>query len=95
MEVVWTKQSVRQMNKYAGYIAQDNVSAAEKWTMKLFGMTDQLKDMPQSGRIVPEYRDSNLRELIDGDYRLIYRIKGEIVYIQTIRHTRQNLKKDY
>jgi toxin ParE1/3/4 len=93
MEVIWTRQAVRQLNKYADYIAQDNVLAAEKWVLNLLGKTNQLSELPNSGRIVPEYSDPNLREIIEGDYRLIYRIKDEKVYVQSVRHTRQDLRK--
>lgn len=93
MEVIWTSQSVRQLNKYADFIAEDNVSAAEKWVLTLLSKTDQLRDLPKSGRTVPEYNDPNLREIIEGDYRLIYRIKKDKIFIQSVRHTRQNLKK--
>ncbi len=93
MEVIWTRQSVIQLKKYADYIAQNNVIAAEKWVLSLLGKTDQLSELPESGRIVPEYNDPNLREIIEGDYRLIYRIKDDKVYIQSVRHSRQDLRK--
>jgi toxin ParE1/3/4 len=93
MEVIWTKQSVAHLNRYADYIAEDNVLAAEKWVLSLLAKTDQLKELPESGRVVPEYKDPNLREIIEGDYRLIYRIKAEKVFVQAIRHTRQDLRK--
>jgi plasmid stabilization system protein ParE len=93
MDVIWTRQSVIQLNKYADYIAQDNVLAAEKWVLSLLGKTDQLSELPKNGRIVPEYNDSNLSEIIEGDYRLIYRIEDEKVYVQSVRHTRQDLRK--
>jgi toxin ParE1/3/4 len=93
MEVIWTRQSVNQLNKYADYIAQDNVLAAEKWVLSILGKTDQLSELPKSGRVVPEYSDPSLREIIEGDYRLIYRIKDEKVYVQSVRHTRQELRK--
>lgn len=92
MAVIWTKQSVRQLNKYADYIAEDNVLAAEKWVLSLLDKTNQLSKMPMSGRIVPEYNDPKLREIIEGDYRLIYRIKKDTVYVLSVRHSRQNLK---
>lgn len=93
MEVIWTKQSVAQLNRYADFIAKDNVLAAQKWVLSLLSKTDQLRDLPKSGRVVPEYSDPNLREIIEGAYRLIYRIKGAKVYVQSIRHTRQELRK--
>ncbi len=91
MDVIWTRQAIKQLNKFADYIAQDNKSAAEKWLLAFLDKTDQLATHPESGRVVPEYNDPNLRELVDGNYRLIYRIKVDRIYIQTIRHTRQLL----
>ena len=41
---------------------------------------------------MPEYDETNLRELIIGNYRVIYRIRKEenTIYIQTVWHVRQN-----
>ena len=51
--------------------------------------TDRLITQPKSGSIVPEYNEENLREIISGNYRDIYRIKLNAVYIQTVWHVRQ------
>ena len=92
MEIVWTNQALQKLNKFVDYIAKDDVATAEKWALKLIEKTDQLIDQPESGRIVPEYNESNLRELIVGNYRLIYRIRKEenTIYIQTVWHVRQD-----
>ena len=91
MEVIWTNQALHKLNKFADYIAQDDVLTAEKWALKLIEKTDQLNEQPESGRIVPEYNKSNLRELIFGNYRVIYRIRENenTIYIQTVWHVRQ------
>ncbi len=95
MEIVWTNQSLHKLNKFVDYIAQDDVVTAEKWALKLIEKTDQLIEQPESGRIVPEYNEPNLRELIIGNYRIIYRIRKEenIIYIQTVWHVRQDPPK--
>ncbi len=92
MEIVWTNQALQKLNKFVDYIAKDDVATAEKWALKLIEKTEQLIDQPESGRIVPEYNESNLRELIVGNYRLIYRIRKEenTIYIQTVWHVRQD-----
>jgi len=92
VEIVWTNQALQKLNKFVDYIAKDDVATAEKWALKLIEKTDQLIDQPESGRIVPEYNESNLRELIVGNYRLIYRIRKEenTIYIQTVWHVRQD-----
>lgn len=91
MEVIWTNQALQKINTFADYIAQDSLAVAEKWVEEILAKTDQLIYQPKSGRIVPEYNDENLRELISGNYRIIYRIKSDATYIQTVRHVRQDL----
>jgi len=95
VEIVWTNQALQKLNKFVDYIARDDVETAEKWVLKVIKKTDQLKEQPDSGRIVPEYNEPNLRELIFGNYRVIYRIRKEenTIYIQTVWHVRQNPPK--
>jgi addiction module RelE/StbE family toxin len=91
VEIVWTNQALHKLNKIVDYIAQDDIVTAEKWVFKLIEKTDQLIEQPESGRIVPEYNEPNLRELIFGNYRVIYRIRKEenTIYNQTVWHARQ------
>jgi plasmid stabilization system protein ParE len=46
----------------------------------------KIPSSPKLGRIVPEYNDKNLREKIYGNYRIIYRIKPEVIEIAAICH---------
>jgi toxin ParE1/3/4 len=91
VEVIWTRQAIRKVNEITDRIAGDNYLTAEKWKREIFRKTDQLTDHPRSGRMVPEYNEPDLREIISGNYRLIYRIKDHEskVYMQTVRHVRQ------
>lgn len=95
MEVIWTNQAIRKVNEIGNQIARDNYSAADKWVREIFSKTDQLIDHPRSGRMVPEYNEPDLREIITGNYRIIYRIRDHQnrVYIQTVRHVRQDSPK--
>jgi len=95
VEIVWTNQALIKLNKFIDYIARDDVATAEKWALKLIERIDQLLEQPESGRIVPEYNEPTLRELILGNYRVIYRIRNEenTIYIQTVWHVRQDPPK--
>ena len=76
MEIVWTNQALQKLNKFVDYISRDDVSTAEKWALKVIEKTDLLiEPPPESGPFVPEYNEPNLRELIFGNYRVIYRIR--------------------
>lgn len=95
MEIVWTNQALHKLNEFVDFIAQDDLVTAKKWALKLIEKTDQLIEQPESGRIVPEYNKPNLRELIFGNFRVIYRIRKEetTIYIQTVWHVRQDPPK--
>ncbi|MCX5883887.1 MAG: type II toxin-antitoxin system RelE/ParE family toxin, partial [Deltaproteobacteria bacterium] len=86
MNIVWSPLAVDRASEIAGYIAQDKPSAAEKWIKTIFSKVEQLKSDPEIGRIVPEIRNNQFRELIYGNYRVIYRIEAEQISILTIRH---------
>jgi toxin ParE1/3/4 len=47
-----------------------------------------LGSYPEAGRIVPEFRDSRLRELIRGRYRIVYEVGSDAVRILTIHGAR-------
>ena len=91
MRVIWSPLAVDRVSEIADYIAQDKPAAAEKWIDTVFSKVEQLKSSPEIGRIVPEISDSQFRELIYGNYRIIYRIETKQISILTIRHGRQIL----
>ncbi|TAL26513.1 MAG: type II toxin-antitoxin system RelE/ParE family toxin [Nitrospirae bacterium] len=91
MKIIWSPLAVDRASEIADYIAQDKPSAAEKWINIVFSKVEQLKSSPEIGRILPEINDSRFRELIYGNYRIIYRIETKQISILTIRHARQIL----
>jgi plasmid stabilization system protein ParE len=91
MNIVWSPLAVNRASEIAGYIAQDKPSAAEKWIKTVFSKVEQLKSSPEIGRAVPEIRNNQFREIIYGNYRIIYRIETEQISILTIRHGKQIL----
>jgi len=91
MRIIWSPLAVDRASEIADYIAQDKPSAAEKWIDTVFSKVEQLKSSPEIGRIVLEIHDSQFREIIYGNYRIIYRIEIKQISILTIRHGRQIL----
>ena len=94
MRIFWTHLAQNRVSEIAHYIAQDNVIAAQNWAEKLFAKVDQLNPFSEIGRNVPEIKKSNIRELIYGNYRIIYRIEKQFIYILTVRHFAQILPID-
>ncbi len=84
MKVVWTKQARARLAAIEDYIAQDDVVAAEGWAARLMQRTRSLGAFPESGRRVPERPRSPLREVIVGNYRIVYRIGTKRVEVLTV-----------
>ena len=94
MKIVWSPLAVDRVSEIAGYIAQDNQVAAESWINTVFKKVEGLKAFPESGRIVPETDNKTIRELIYGNYRIIYRLKEKRLSVLTVRHGKQVLPVD-
>jgi toxin ParE1/3/4 len=94
MEIIWTPLAIERVSDIAGYIAQDKPSAAENWVNTVFSKVEKLKSAPEIGRFVPEIRNNQFRELLYGNYRIIYRVENNQISILTIRHGMQILPID-
>jgi toxin ParE1/3/4 len=94
MKIIWSPLAVDRFSEIAGYIAQDNPAAAESWIHAVFKKVENLKAFPESGRIVPETGNKAIRELIYGNYRIIYRLEEKRLSVLTVRHGKQVLPED-
>ena len=70
------------------YVARDSPSAALRVGERILSAVEPLKNMPQMGRMVPERQDETIREIVRGNYRIIYRVREEqnVVEIWRIWH---------
>ena len=91
MKVVWTRLAKYRLQQILEYIAEDQPVNAERWVKKLIDRGDSLQELPERGRTVPEYDDPDIREVMEGAYRIIYRLRPERVDILTVRHSSQLL----
>ena len=65
-------------------------TAAQRLEARLAQALRRLAVFPQSGRIVPEYRDPDLREVIVAPYRFFYVVRDD-VWIIAVWHGRQDV----
>ena len=94
MKIIWSPLAIDRVSEIAAYIAQENPTAAEKWVDTVFRKVEDLQDFPESGRVVPETENKAIRELIYGNYRLIYRLEEKRISVLTVRHGKQILPVD-
>ncbi len=91
MKIIWSPLAIERTSEIAEYITIDNPSAAVTWVEKVFEKVGLLKLSPQTGRVVPEIMRNEIREIIFGNYRIIYRLEETKISILTIRHGKQIL----
>ena len=61
---------------------------------KITRRSQQIGGFPQSGRMVPEYQDINIREVIEPPYRIVYRVTPNRVDVLAVFHGAQLLPDD-
>jgi plasmid stabilization system protein ParE len=74
-KLIWSPTARLDLKDIAAYIAEDSPSAADRFVRSLFQAVERLADFPESGRIVPEFGDPNIREVIRKPCRIAYRIR--------------------
>ncbi|OFX46393.1 MAG: hypothetical protein A2046_13790 [Bacteroidetes bacterium GWA2_30_7] len=77
VKVVWTDSAIQDLNDIGEYIAKDSEKYAQITIDKLFGSTDILETHPFAGKIIKEFENESIRELIRGNYRVVYQIINE------------------
>ena len=85
-KVKWTHIALDDLDAIKGYIARDSFYYAEKFGDDASAATDNLELFLEMGRIVPERNDPNIRVLIFGSYRIMYKIDGDCCYIIAMIH---------
>jgi toxin ParE1/3/4 len=88
----WTDQAILDLVNIADFIAKDSARYAKITVARIRFATRQLKTYPSSGRIVPETETENIRELIFGNYRIIYCVVSpDQIDILTVHHSAKRL----
>jgi plasmid stabilization system protein ParE len=97
VKIVWTELSTLDLKEIFDYIAQNSLRYATITTNKIYQRVQMIAGNLFLGRIVDEFNDSSIRELIEGNYRIIYKVKSDFqVDILRIYHSARllNLKID-
>jgi len=73
-KLIWSPTARLDLKDMATYIAEHSPTASGRFVDNVFQAVERLVDFPESGRIVPEFDESTLREIIRNPCRIIYRI---------------------
>ena len=89
--VRWTLGSQEDLREIVEYISQDSTTYAAAMGGRIVAAVERLRRHPKLGRVVPEYEDETLRELIVGNYRVVYRLRGQRIGIIAVVHGSRDL----
>ena len=89
--VLWTVGASSDLQGIFAFLRRDSEVYASALTARIFDAVERLGDYPYLGRMVPEYQDETLREVIVGNYRVVYRVRGQLIAVVGLVHGRRNL----
>jgi plasmid stabilization system protein ParE len=93
LKVIWSPTAADAAQRIQERLAEFSPRAANDFTDRIDSRLSQLAEYPFSGRVVPEYGLPLIRELIEGDYRIIYETFPDRVEILTIKSGREELPR--
>jgi plasmid stabilization system protein ParE len=96
VKVIWTDSAIQDLDDIGNHIAKDSERYAEVTIDRLFNSVDILENFPKAGKMVPEFENEFIRELIRGSYRIVYRIIDDFrVDIITVHNCARLLGNTY
>ncbi|MCY1370288.1 ParE toxin of type II toxin-antitoxin system, parDE [compost metagenome] len=94
VRIKWLKSAKTDLKDIFDYIAKDSKNYAKLQVERIVSRTQILHKHFFSGKIVEYFNDSTIRELIEGNYRIIYRIvSSQEVHILMIHHSARDLSR--
>ena len=91
MKVHWTNTAEGHLDAIFNYIAQNSPEYAKRMVDRITRRSQQIAEYPLSGRRVSEYDFNQIREVIEGSYRIIYHIKSDQVDVLAVIHGAMNI----
>lgn len=91
MKIEWTEPAVSDLEALRDYIARDSEEYAVRFVGRIIEAVDKLEILPEKGRRVPEAKQEEIREILFQSYRIIYRLKPQLVQILTVLHGSRDL----
>jgi plasmid stabilization system protein ParE len=93
--VSFSRYAEEDLDEIIDYFFPINPKYAEKLFYSIEKRINELDHSPGKGRIIPELEKQNIndyRELIEGNYRIVYTQQNETVTIHAIIDSRRNLE---
>lgn len=83
--LIWSPMARLDLRDLLAYIAEDDPVAAQNFARGVVDVIERLAEFPQSGRVVPEFGENSIREVIRRPCRIVYRVRTEVRQIEIVR----------
>ncbi len=93
VKLVWTELSINDLEDIFDYIAKDSPKYASITINGIYEKAQEIILNKNIGRIVPEINDISIREVLKGNYRIVY--KNYLNYSSVLRVYHSYRKLDY
>jgi addiction module RelE/StbE family toxin len=94
VRIRWSRRALEDLREIGSYISRDSPSAARRWVGRLQEGIRKTTSMPRVGRVVPELNLENIREILLGNYRIVYRLRDREIEVLTVFEGHQLLRLD-
>jgi plasmid stabilization system protein ParE len=84
-KLIWSPASRDDLHDIVVFISRDNPQRAMTFGYRLISETDKLQAFPEIGRMVPEYHNPIIREIIVRPYRIVYRVDHDRKLCEIVR----------
>lgn len=92
-KIEWSDLALEDLQEIYNYISKDSELYAFRICERIVNKVEILNTNPSAGRMVTEFEQENIRELIEGNYRIIYRVNADgSIGIARIHHGARLLK---
>jgi plasmid stabilization system protein ParE len=91
LSLYWTPGAVSDLKSLVVYIAKADPGAAKKMAARIKKAVGMLPEFPDIGRMVPEFDNPVVRELLVRPYRVVYKRDPNDLKILAIVHSRRDL----
>lgn len=93
MKVEWAGPAVLDVRAIKAYISKDSEVYADRFAERIVEAAESLQSFPLRGRVVPDAKNDNIRELLFGSYRVIYHVEPTRLLIMTVIHGARDLAR--
>lgn len=83
--LIWAPSARLDLKEIASYVAEFRPITSTRLIRAIFRRVERLAEFPQAGRIVPEFGEPSIREIVCRPFRIVYRVMPDEGVVEITR----------